>query len=46
MTRIADLKKRLMGNPEFKAEYEKANAEFARIEVLILARAKANPPAS
>src|SRR5690606_5809512 len=41
MTKIADLKKRLMDNPEFKAEYEKADAEFALIEALVLARAKA-----
>jgi len=41
MTKIADLKKRLMDNPEFKAEYEKADAEFAIIEALVRARTKA-----
>jgi len=41
MTKIADLKKRLMDNPEFKAEYEKADAEFALIEALVSARTKA-----
>lgn len=42
MTKIADLKKRLMDNPEFKAEYEKADAEFAIVEALVRARTKAN----
>jgi predicted transcriptional regulator len=42
MTRIADLKKKLMENPEFREEYEKADAEFQLIEALIRARAKAN----
>lgn len=41
MTRIADLKKRLAENPEFRAEYEKADAEFQIIEALVRARAKA-----
>jgi predicted transcriptional regulator len=41
MTRIAELKKRLMANPEFKAEYKKADAEFAIVEALIKARTKA-----
>jgi predicted transcriptional regulator len=41
MTKIAELKKRLMDNPEFKAEYAKADAEFALIEALIKARTKA-----
>jgi predicted transcriptional regulator len=41
MTRISELKKRLMSNPEFRAEYEKADAEFTVIEALIEARAKA-----
>jgi hypothetical protein len=40
MTRIADLKKRLMRNSEFRAEYEKADAEFAVIEALVRARAE------
>ena len=42
MTRIADLKRRLMDDPEFRAQYEKADAEFALIEALIHARASAN----
>lgn len=42
MTRLADLKKKLMRNPEFREEYEKADAEFQLIESLIRARAKAN----
>ena len=42
MTKIADLKQRLMADPEFAAEYGKANAEFALIEALIRARAAAN----
>lgn len=41
MTKIADLKKRLMTNPEFQAEYEKADAEFAIIESLVRARTEA-----
>lgn len=41
MTRIADLKKRLVANPEFQAEYEKADAEFAIIEALVRARTEA-----
>lgn len=41
MTRIADLKKRLMANPEFREEYEKADAEFAIIESLVRARTEA-----
>lgn len=41
MTRIAELKKRLMQNPEFQKEYEKADAEFALIEALVKARTQA-----
>ncbi|RBO89659.1 helix-turn-helix domain-containing protein [Pseudochrobactrum asaccharolyticum] len=41
MTKIAELKKRLMQNPEFQQEYEKADAEFAIIEALVKARTKA-----
>lgn len=41
MIKIAELKKRLMGNPEFRAEYEKADAEFSLIEELIRARSEA-----
>jgi len=41
MTKIAELKKRLMSNPEFRAEYQKADAEFAVIEALVKARMNA-----
>ncbi|WP_435656300.1 helix-turn-helix domain-containing protein [Brucella pituitosa] len=41
MTRIADLKKRLMNDPEFQKEYEKADAEFALVEALVKARTDA-----
>lgn len=41
MTKIADIKRRLMKNTEFAAEYEKADAEFAIVEALVRARTKA-----
>ncbi|WP_320196101.1 helix-turn-helix transcriptional regulator [Agrobacterium rosae] len=41
MTKIADLKKRLMDNPEFQDEYAKADAEFQLIEALVSARTRA-----
>jgi len=41
MTKIAELKKRLMANPEFRREYEKADAEFAIVEALVRARTAA-----
>lgn len=41
MTRIADLKKKLMESPEFRAEYQKADEEFRLIESLVLARTRA-----
>ena len=41
MTRIADLKKKLMESPEFRAEYQKADEEFRLIEALVLARTRA-----
>ena len=41
MTKIAELKKRLMTNPEFREEYEKADAEFAIVEALVRARTAA-----
>jgi predicted transcriptional regulator len=41
MTKIADLKERLMRSPEFRVEYEKADAEFALVEALVRARTKA-----
>ena len=42
MTKIADLKQRLMKDPEFRVEYQKADAEFALVEALVRARTKAN----
>ncbi len=41
MTKLADLKKRLGADPEFRAEYAKADVEYALIESLIRARAAA-----
>lgn len=41
MTKLADLKKQLMEDPAFRAEYEKADTEYALIEALIRARTKA-----
>ena len=38
MTKLATLKKRLMKNPEFRKECEKAHAEFSIVEALIHAR--------
>jgi hypothetical protein len=32
MTKLADLKKRLMANPEFQKEYAAADAEFSVLE--------------
>lgn len=42
MTKIAELKQRLMKNQAFPAEYEKADTEFALVEALVRARTKAN----
>ena len=42
MTKLADLKKTLMQNDEFRAEYEKADAEFQIVEALVRARTEAN----
>jgi len=42
MTRISDLKKKLMENSEFRKEYEKADGEFQLVEELVRARTKAN----
>ena len=41
MTKLADLKKRLMEDPEFQEEYARADDEFTLIEALIRARAAA-----
>ncbi len=38
MTGISDLKRKWMQDPEFRAEYEKADADYAVIEELIRAR--------
>ena len=37
MTKLTDLKQRLSKNPEFAAEYVKADEEYAVIEALIAA---------
>ena len=42
MTRLKDLKKRLMEDPESREEYARADDEFALIEALVRARAAAN----
>ena len=42
MTRLADIKKRLMADPEFEREYVAADAEFAVIEALVRARTAAD----
>jgi DNA-binding XRE family transcriptional regulator len=42
MTKLADLKKKLSSNPEFREEYEKADAEFQLIEALVSACTRAN----
>jgi predicted transcriptional regulator len=41
MTKLATLKRRLMKNPKFRTEYEKADAEFSIVEALINARTAA-----
>ena len=41
MTRLKDLKKRLMEDPEFREEYARADDEFALIEALVRARTAA-----
>ena len=40
-TRLKDLKKRLMEDPEFREEYARADDEFALIEALVRARTAA-----
>lgn len=42
MTKLAEVKRKLMADPQFAAEYEKADAEFAVIEALVNARSRAN----
>lgn len=41
MTKLTELKKRLMGSPGFAEEYEKVDGEYAVIEALISARTRA-----
>ena len=41
MTKLKDLKKRLMEDPEFREAYALADDEFALIEALVRARAAA-----
>lgn len=41
MTRLKDLKRRLMKDPEFREEYARADDEFALIEALVCARTAA-----
>ena len=38
MTKLKDLKKRLMEDPEFREEYARADDEFTLIEALVRAR--------
>ena len=42
MTKLKDLKKRLMEDPEFREEYARADDEFTLIEALVRARTAAN----
>lgn len=41
MTKLADLKQRLMDNPEVREEYARADAEFALIKAMMTARREA-----
>ena len=43
MTRLKDLKQRLMEDPEFREEYARADDEFKLIEALVCEPAR--PPA-
>ncbi|MDE0147019.1 MAG: hypothetical protein OXM58_01485 [Rhodospirillaceae bacterium] len=43
MTKLSDLKKRFMEDPEFREEYARADDEFALIEALVRAHAAAKP---
>ena len=42
MTKLSDIKKNLMDNPDFRTEYAKADAEFSILEAMITARLDAN----
>lgn len=41
MTKLVDLKKRLMADPDFAAGYAEADGEYSLVEALIEARSKA-----
>ena len=41
MTKLSELKKRLMTSPEFAREYERVDADYSVIEALITARTDA-----
>ncbi|MCY4110161.1 MAG: helix-turn-helix transcriptional regulator [Chloroflexi bacterium] len=41
MTKLKNLKKRLMEDPEFRGEYARVDEEFALIEALVRARSAA-----
>jgi predicted transcriptional regulator len=41
MTKLAELKKKYMNDPEFRKEYDKADLEYSIIELLIRARTQA-----
>ncbi|NHN89965.1 helix-turn-helix domain-containing protein [Acetobacter conturbans] len=41
MTKLAELKKKLSENPEFRREYTRADADYALIESMIRARTEA-----
>ena len=42
MSKLSELKSKLMQDPAFEAEYTAADAEYALIEALVRARLKAN----
>ena len=42
MTKLKELKKRFMADPDFRAEYARADEEYALVEALVRARMAAN----
>ena len=40
MTKLKELKKRFMADPEFRAEYARAEEEYALVEALVPAPAR------
>ena len=42
MTKISELKKRWMADPDFRVGYDEADAEYSVIEALVRARNEAN----